>query len=133
MNTLYVYFDAHCPFCLRCRDWLAREPAYVRLRLVAADSPEAWDRLGAVPGMGDQLVVADERGRFWVGAAAFIVCLWALRRTRSLALTLSHPWLAPLARVAFDALSAHRGWLSALIAGERCQGGCRRSPGAAYR
>ena len=131
MRELLVFYDAHCPFCVRCRDWLAREPAYVPLRLIDADSAEAVGRCGPLPGLGDHLVVADDRGRFWMGPAAFLMCLWALRRTRGLAGALTHPWLAPLARIAFDLLSSPRGFLSVLVAGERCEGACR--PRTAYR
>ena len=133
MGHLTVYFDAHCPFCVRCRDWLASEDAIVPLYLVPADSPAALERVGALPWLGAHLVVADELGRFWAGTAAFIVCLWALQRTRGISLWLVVPWLAPLTRVFFDAVSSHRGWLSGLFGAEECAGGCRVPHRQAYR
>lgn len=133
MNELTVFYDAQCPFCVRCRDWLAREPSHVALRLVPADSAEASERCGPLLGLGAHLVVADERGRFWMGAAAFIVCLWALKAFRGWAFALTQPWMAGLAALLFDAISASRGWLSLLVAGKRCEGACRRPPTAAYR
>jgi len=132
VNELTVFYDAHCPFCVRCRDWLASEPAHVPLRLIDADSAEAAGRCGSLRGLGAHLVVADERGRFWMGAAAFIVCLWALKRFRGWAFALTHPWLAGLAALAFETISAHRGSLSLLVAGKRCEGSCAR-PSTAYR
>ena len=133
MSHLSVYYDAHCPFCVRCRDWLAGEEALVPLDLVPADSPAALERVGALPWLGAHLVVADHEGRFWAGAAAFIVCLWALRRTRGISLWLAAPWLAPLARVFFDAVSARRGWLSGWFGSEECVDGCRVPKRHAYR
>lgn len=133
MTELTVFYDAHCPFCVRCRDWLAAEPAHVPLRLVPAESAEAAARCGPLTGLGAHLVVADERGRFWMGAAAFVVCLWALKSFRGWAFALTHPWLRGVAAFAFDCLSASRGWLSLLVAGKRCEGACGRPPRAAYR
>ncbi len=31
MKRLYVLFDGECSLCGRCRDWLARQPAYLEL------------------------------------------------------------------------------------------------------
>ena len=133
MSCLTVYYDAHCPFCVRCRDWLASEEALAPLDLVPADSPAAIERVGGLPWLGAHLVVADESGRFWAGSAAFIVCLWALRRTRGISFWLAEPWLTPLTRVFFDLSSSKRGWLSSVFAAEECAGGCRVPPRQAYR
>lgn len=108
-QRLTVLFDMTCAVCRRCRNWLAAQPAYVELELLAADSPEADARYGNLPWRGSELVVADDAGHVWVGPAAFLMCLWALRDWRQWSYRLSSPALAPLAERFFIALSKHRG------------------------
>ena len=126
---LSVYFDAHCPFCQSCADWLGRRATHVPLRVVPSHSREAQARLN-LPWLGHELIVVHDDGRFWVGPAAFVLCLWALRGGQSLASLLSGDILAPFAIAFFSALSAKRGGLSTLL-GHRCEGAC--SPAGAYR
>jgi predicted DCC family thiol-disulfide oxidoreductase YuxK len=92
-TRLTILYDERCAFCLRCVDWLATQPCLVGVDLLAAGSSTARERYGSVPWLGRELVVADDRGRVWMGPAAFLVCLWATARYR--------PWAYRLAR---------RGW-----------------------
>ena len=34
MKRLTVLYDEKCPICVRCRDWLAQEPAFVEIELL---------------------------------------------------------------------------------------------------
>lgn len=108
-RKLTVLFDETCAVCRRCQHWLARQPSYVELELVAAGSAEAHARFGRVPGLGSELVVVSETGQAWVGPPAFLMCLWALRDWRQWSYRLSSPSLARHAERFFVSLSRHRG------------------------
>jgi predicted DCC family thiol-disulfide oxidoreductase YuxK len=119
MRSLTVYYDERCALCRRARAWLEREPAFVALRFVPRGA--AAPALGrALPRLGDELVVVADDGRVWIGNAAFIVCLWALRRWRGWSERLSRPWLAPFAARFFDWVSRERRELGRLLAHEPC-------------
>jgi predicted DCC family thiol-disulfide oxidoreductase YuxK len=90
-TRLTVLYDERCAFCLRCRDWLAHQPCLVEVELLPAGSAVARERYGAVPWLGSELVVVNDRGQAWVGPAAFIVCLWATIRYRPWSYLLSRP------------------------------------------
>lgn len=129
VDALTVYFDAHCPFCQSCADWLGRRATHVPLRVVPSHLRQARERVN-IPWLGHELIVVHDDGRFWAGPAAFLLCLWALRGGRILASILSSDILAPLTISFFSTLSAKRGRISRLL-GHRCEGGC--SPAGAYR
>lgn len=138
MNRLTVLYDATCALCVRCRDFLAGAPTFVPLELLACRSAEARERYGAVPWLGEELVVVSDEGDVWAGAAAFLVCLWATREHREWSYRLAEPALAPLAERFFVALSARRARIAALLGRPRCDdhdGACRlpHAPRAMYR
>ena len=103
---LTVIYDADCAFCGRCRAWMERQPALCELAFVSCHAAEARRRFGAIPWLGDELVVVADDGSVWAGPAAFLVCMWALRDWREWSYRLSSPLLAPLARRFFDAVSS---------------------------
>lgn len=129
MRALTVLYDGACPLCERCRDWLARAPQLVPLTLLDCHSPDARRRFGRIPGLGRELVVADETGRFWIGPAAFVMCLWALRGWRTIASAMLIAPLRPLAILVFTWLSDHRGGLGRLLGVPACsEGHCGVEP-----
>jgi predicted DCC family thiol-disulfide oxidoreductase YuxK len=105
MRTLYVVYDERCGLCTQLKDWLGRQPAYVRLQLVSA-SEAARDLFPSLP-LGELAVVSDT-GETWLGDRAWIIVLWALREYRAWAAKLSSPLLLPVARQAFAAISRNR-------------------------
>ncbi len=144
MRALYVLYDPHCALCQRCMRFLADEPQIVPLRGLRRDGEQAARMFpGLDPGSGDDLVLVSDEGAVYRGPDAFIVCLWALVRYRRWAHRLARPGLRPLARAAFDGLSAHRGSISRLFRGSddavlerlravpvRCDdGSCMPAPG----
>lgn len=136
MKTLTVLYDEGCPLCVRCRDWLLREPALVRLELLPAGSAAARDRYGEVPWLGEELVVVADDGRVWVGAAAFIVCLWALDGYREWSFALAQGSFSSVSSRFFDLLSSKRRTLGRFLRGptcasDRCHALSRSAP--AYR
>ena len=108
-QSLTVLYDESCALCRRCRDWLLTQPCLLPVQLVPAGSAQAQAQFAAVaPWLGKELVVADEKGRVWVGPAAFVTCLWATARYRSISYTLARPSLAPLAERFFLFVSKRR-------------------------
>jgi predicted DCC family thiol-disulfide oxidoreductase YuxK len=107
-RRLTVLYDERCRFCLRCRDWLLGQPCLLEVELLPAGSLAAKERYGTLPVLGDELVVFDDRGRGWVGAAAFLMCLWATVRYRSWAYRFARPGYAPHAERFFRFVSKRR-------------------------
>jgi predicted DCC family thiol-disulfide oxidoreductase YuxK len=106
--TLTVVYDEKCALCRRARDWLITQPCYLPVELIAAGSSEANTRLGSVPWLGSELIVANDEGQVWIGPAAFITCLWATTRYRAWSYRLSGPALARLAERFFHLVSKQR-------------------------
>src|SRR5437667_12460044 len=109
MKRLTVLYDAACGFCVTCRWWLAMQPSYLGLEFLPAGSPEAARRF---PGLaeafpGEELTVIDEEGGVYRAPESFIICLYALEEYRELSFRLSNPLILPLARKAFELVSAN--------------------------
>lgn len=114
---LTILYDERCPLCVRARDWLLSQPCLVEVELLAAGSPEARERFGAVPWRGRELVVADDAGHVWVGPGAFMMCMWATARFRGWSYRFAQPAWAPFAERFFLHVSKRRhrwgAWLGA--------------------
>jgi predicted DCC family thiol-disulfide oxidoreductase YuxK len=108
-SALTVVYDESCALCRRARDWLTTQPCRVPVELVPAGAPETGSRFPElVPWLGKDLVVVDDRGRAWIGSAAFLTCLWATARYRKWAYRLARPRLAPLTERFFLRVSRRR-------------------------
>ncbi|MFF2517805.1 thiol-disulfide oxidoreductase DCC family protein [Streptomyces sp. NPDC058086] len=115
---LTVLYDARCSLCTFLRDWLGKQPQLVPLRLVPAGSEQARALYPSLDHRAtlDEITVVGDGGQVYRGAAAWVVCLWALREHRPLAHRLSTPAGARLAKGAMLAAakwrSAHtqQGW-----------------------
>lgn len=117
VRRLTVLYDAHCGLCARTRVWLESKAAFVPLEFLAAGSPAARERfaeLDVAATLKELHVVADD-GRTWSGARAWVMCLWALRETRELALALSTPARIALAQRLVARLSERRYTLSEIL------------------
>jgi predicted DCC family thiol-disulfide oxidoreductase YuxK len=125
-RSLTILFDPGCALCRRCRAWMLTQPSYLPLRFMACTGPEAQARFGAIPWLGDELVVVGDRGEVWAGAAAFLVCLWALPAWRPWSYRLAAPAFAPLAERFFQLLSSRRRGLAALVDHRCAEGSCTR-------
>jgi predicted DCC family thiol-disulfide oxidoreductase YuxK len=133
MRRLTVLYDAQCPICIRCRDWMSEQPAFVELRFIPCGSPDAKARYGAVPWLGEELVVVSDDGDVWAGPAAFLLCLWALKDWREWAYRLSGSTLAPLAERFFHAISTRRKRLAAWMGWQACENGACHVAAHPYR
>lgn len=110
MKRLYVLYDEECPLCQRCRRWLAGQPAYLELRFIPLQSPAVTCRFPGIEalGLGEELLVVSDQGAVYRGAAAWIMCLYALAEYREWSLRLAHPALLPLARRVCVLISENR-------------------------
>ncbi|HLK47309.1 MAG TPA: DCC1-like thiol-disulfide oxidoreductase family protein [Bryobacteraceae bacterium] len=113
VTSVVVLYDAACGLCTRLKAWIAEQVPLVRLRFVASGSPEARQSFPQIPPA--ELAVVADTGEVWVGNHAWIVCLWALRDYRDLAVRLTSPLLLLLAREAFSVVSSNRAALSNML------------------
>lgn len=113
MKGLAVIYDDSCGFCVRCRWWLARQPAFVEFVFVPRSSP-SLERMfpGLTLGPKAELLAISDEGLVYRDDAAFIMCLYGLQGCREWALRLANPALMPLAAQFFRAVSKRRSWLS---------------------
>ena len=130
---LVILYDASCPFCIWCREWMQGQPAFVTLDFLDCRSPSALARYGAIPVLRSELCVVSDAGEVWWGPAAFLMCLWALVRWREMACGLSGT-LSPLARLFFRVLSAERHRLARWFGHSSCTAGaCGAARTGPYR
>ncbi|WP_346098617.1 thiol-disulfide oxidoreductase DCC family protein [Streptomyces olivaceiscleroticus] len=110
LRSITVLYDPDCPLCAFVRDWLTRQRQLVPLVPVPAGSAEARRRF---PELDHDATLRDitcvgDGGQVYRGAAAWIVCLWALAAHRATAHRLATPAGAPLARAAVLAAAKYR-------------------------
>jgi len=110
IQRLTILYDSACGLCTNVRHWLMTQTQAVSLEFVAAGSAEARARFSGIPA-GELAVIADS-GEVWLGNHAWVVCLWALRDYRGLAVRLSSPLLLLMAREAFSLVSNNRAEVS---------------------
>lgn len=110
VHRVTVLYDDRCNLCRTARSWLERQVQVVPLEFVAAASPEAARRFPFLdPSMTlEDLTVVSDAGEVWVGAKAWVVCLWALQGRQGLAQRLSAPSVMPRARALVAFVSRHR-------------------------
>ncbi len=117
IKQLVIMYDDQCPFCVRCMQWLRVQPVHVRLRFLplhAEYTRRLYPEL-AGPIQYLQFIVVDDTGGVYYNTDARIMCLWALKKYRGYARTLSRPALRPLADKVFQLISENRMTISALL------------------
>lgn len=112
ISRLIVLYDERCALCLRCRDWMLRQEAFVPLEFLGSHSRRAVELYGAIPWLGDELVVVGDEGQVWAGPAAFLVCLWALVEYREWSFHLAGDTFSKVAVRFFARLSKDRKWIA---------------------
>ena len=92
-RQLVVLYDARCSVCTRARGWLDRQAKYVPMEFVIAGSAEARRRYPDLDAAAtlEELTVVGDGGQVYLGAKGWVICLWALREYRALALELGKP------------------------------------------
>jgi predicted DCC family thiol-disulfide oxidoreductase YuxK len=114
MNSLTIFYDARCGLCSRVRRWLQSQPAFVRLEFIAYNAPEAALRFPGIRHLraDQEIVVMADTGEVWQGAAAWVMCLWALRDYRVWSARLSSTAMQVLARRVVHWISSNRAGIS---------------------
>lgn len=119
VQQLTVIYDGDCILCRRSVHWLERQQTHVGVSAVPAARPEIAATYGEVPGYGDNMVVAANDGRVWVGPPdAYLVVMWAVRGTRILSYLLAAPGLKWLAGRAFQLVTGNRHVIGRMVGGE---------------
>jgi len=114
MTKLFILYDAQCPFCLRCRQWLGAQKTFSQMEFVPFQSPELIARFEGIesfrktPGL---LVVGDDGG-VYQGSNAIVILLYALENYRECAFRMAEADLMPLAAQYFDLLTSGRNGIS---------------------
>ncbi len=121
-RSITVVYDETCELCRHARRWLEGQKTYVPLQFASAQDPNTKARFGAVPWLGEELVVVADDGRVWVGPAAFITAMWATKRYRNWSYRLSGDTFSGLARHVFHTVTAERGRISGLLRHHTCDG-----------
>jgi predicted DCC family thiol-disulfide oxidoreductase YuxK len=119
MAILYVLFDAQCGMCRGCAGWLQGQPAYDEIRLIPIQFEQALRKFEGLDRreLRDELHVITGQGAVYRGAAAWIMCLHALREYRPWAARLATPALMPLAQKVCELVSHNRLGISHLFTG----------------
>lgn len=93
---LTVWFDGDCGFCTRVAKWLERQPKFVAVQCVAAQTATAQACPFDLKELLDKITVTASDGAIYRGGNAWITVLWALRRYRGWSLRFARkawrPW-----------------------------------------
>ncbi|MFC1409468.1 thiol-disulfide oxidoreductase DCC family protein [Streptacidiphilus sp. N1-12] len=100
VRRLTVLYDQGCPLCRHVRGWLERQRKLVPLDFVPAGSPQARQCYPALDHDRTlrEITVIGDSGQVYEGAAAWVVCLWALHAYRPMSHRFATPSGAQLAR-----------------------------------
>lgn len=117
IGRLYVLYDARCGICSRLRSWTQQQRAFVPVDFVAAGSDRARRLFPQLEHSAEprELVVITDEGDVYLDDAAWIVCLWALVEWRNWSFRFARGPLRPLARAAWEFLSANRHELARML------------------
>ncbi|MBX2852443.1 MAG: DUF393 domain-containing protein [Phycisphaeraceae bacterium] len=120
-QQLTVLYDPTCGFCVRCRQWLDKQPKLITMRFLPQGSSKQQTLypellyLTDAQGRPEELLVADDAGKVYRDDKAWVMCFYALRAYRPLAMRLARPGMAGLARRAYAAISTNRRAISTLL------------------
>ena len=117
MKVIKVYIDERCQLCRNLAGWLTNQPAYLKIEIYQSKDgktqhPEISEHFG------EELVVINDQGEVFLGAEAWIICLFALKNYREWSVKLSSPILKPLARKAYYLIANNRLTLSSFLSSE---------------
>lgn len=117
MKTLTVFYDHNCGLCRSCRRWLMKQPTYFEVKFVAYDSLTARTLCPGLSSMEPdrEIIAMADDGALYRGGRAWVMCLYATRRHRPLAMRLGSPALLPLAKKICGLVAANRLRISSLL------------------
>jgi predicted DCC family thiol-disulfide oxidoreductase YuxK len=117
IRTMWVLYDARCGICSRVRTWMQQQRSFVAVEFIPAGSERARSLFPELdhPDVPRELVVITDQGDVYLDDAAWILCLWALAEYRTWSFRFARGPLRPLARAAWDFLSANRHELARML------------------
>lgn len=121
VKHLTVLYDPTCGFCVRCRQWLDKQPKSITMRFLPQGSSKQQllypdlQYLTDSKGRPEELIVIDDAGKVYRDDKAWVMCFYALRDYRALSMRLARPGMAGLARKAYAMISTNRRTLSAFL------------------
>ncbi len=121
--ALTVLYDPDCPVCRASKQWLMRLRPLVDVHFVAVGSEVAVRRFPSLDmaHCRQVITVVTDTGHVYRGEEAFVMCLWAMRRTRSLALAMAGGRRATLLKAMVGATS----WCRELMLHTGCDEACQ--------
>lgn len=102
---LTVWFDGDCGLCSRVARWLERQPKFVAVRCVAAQTAGPAGCPLDTRQLLDKITVTASDGAIYRGTNAWITVLWALRNYRRWSLRFSRKGWRPLAENLFASIT----------------------------
>ena len=117
MQTLTIFYDPDCGLCTNFKRWLITQESYPALDFNPYNSEQASARLPIIADLdpASEIVVMADDGRWWQGPAAWVTCLWALKRYRAWSFRLATPKLLPIVAKLCHLLSENRLQVSHLL------------------
>jgi len=123
VRAMTVLYDPDCPVCRASKRWMLLHRPLIDVRFVAVNSRLAHQRFPQLDlaACVREITVVTDTGHVYRGEAAFVMCLWSLRRTRSLALQMARGHRAPILR----AMVSGTGWFRAVLHHSGCDESCQ--------
>lgn len=121
LKQLTVLYDPTCGFCVRCRQWLGKQPKLIDMRFMPQGSSKQKQLYPNLQyktdeqGRPEELIVIDNAGKLYRNDKAWVMCFYALRQYRGLSMRLAKPGMAGLARRAYSVISSNRRAISMLF------------------
>ena len=117
MRSLTVLYDPTCKLCRKAAAWLHDQETYVTLNLVPAGSPAARAAFPTIDheATRNQLTVVGDGGEVYYDERGWLMCLWALRKYRPMAVRFAQPGMLPKAKRFVLWVSRHRDSLAGLV------------------
>lgn len=123
VRGITVLYDPNCPVCRASKRWMMMHRPIIDVRFVAVDSLLAAQRFPHLDLAESrrEITVVTDTGYVYRGKAAFILCLWALRRTRGLALQMAAGRKATVLKTMVGAT----GWFREVMLHGGCDDACQ--------
>ena len=93
MRYLTVLYDVTCPLCRKAAGWLCDQPKWVPVYFLAAGSPAARERFPDLDheATRNELTVVADTGEVYYEERGWLMCLWATKRHRTMAMRFRSP------------------------------------------
>ena len=121
ISSIEVYYDASCGMCGRFKKWLEQQHHLIGVELLSYTSEAARERFPDLAKYNPEkaMVIRADTGEIYRAAEATVICLWACREYRGLAMKLRNPLLLPLARKIYPLIASNRHLISKLLTDDK--------------